>query len=247
MLPIDPSLTPAMILLSAIDLQALMTIPNVLILALIIYSVVLHEAAHAFMADYFGDHTARMLGRCTLDPQPHVKETPLLSLGLPLITWIMYGGHYALACGSCPINPRVLQRHRWGEFWVNAAGPAVNLALALVFAGLLVFVPGQIDLMTFHYGTPYDLGESILYIAYWMILAQLVIALFNLMPIPPMDGAGIFVSLFPNSRAVFNDMTRRFGLFLPILIGWPLFRYATPYIYDLLHLLVSLHNRMHGY
>ena len=227
------------------DISQLVTIPHVLILAIGIYSIVLHEAAHAFAADYFGDPTPRMLGRCTLDPHPHIKETFLMTAILPLVTWALYDGQWVLGGGACPVSWRHLRRHRWGEFWVSFAGPLANLALAVIFALLLVLMPGPAHVDPS--GNPATIAEGVLYIAFWLTLSQIVIFLFNMLPIPPMDGSHMLADVYRPLRRTFDEWGGQFGFILLILIGWPLFdRVGWPVVYQLLAFLIQLRTQLHG-
>ncbi len=227
------------------DIGQLVTIPHVLILAIGIYSIVLHEAAHAFAADYFGDPTPRMLGRCTLDPHPHIKETFWMTALFPLVVWVYSGGHFAWGGGACPVNPQYIRRHRWGEFWVSFAGPLANLSLAVIFSILLVIVPASPGYIPID--SPETFLEGLLYLSFWSAFSQFTIFLFNMLPIPPMDGAHMLADVHRPLRRTFDDWGRRFGMILPILIGWPLFdRVGWRVVYQIITLLVELRGQLHG-
>lgn len=146
--------------------------PHLLEMALmavvLLFSIVVHEVAHGYVALRNGDSTARLLGRLTLNPIPHID--PIGSILLPLLL---------LATGSpilfgwarpVPVNPLNFRNYRWGEITVSAAGPLSNLALAVLFSYLLRLGPVNLGLMK---------------MALWGVQINIFLALFNLIPIPP--------------------------------------------------------------
>jgi Zn-dependent protease len=152
----------------------------------LVFSVVLHEVAHGWMANYLGDPTARYAGRLTLNPIPHID--PFWSVLLPL-TLIMSGSPVVIgAAKPVPYNPHNVPG-RWGEALVAFAGPATNLGLAILFAVLLRagIAGGDAD---------------VLFVLKTIISTNVVLALFNLIPIPPLDGSKIASALLPHDLAL---------------------------------------------
>lgn len=152
------------------------------IIALII-SIVLHEMAHGWMADYLGDPTARLQGRLSPNPIRHID--PLGSVIVPALLYLSNAGFLFGWAKPVPYNPYNLRDQKWGEAKVAAAGPAVNLALALIF-GLLI---------RFH--EVIGLNAAFLELSSYIVFINIVLALFNLIPIPPLDGSKIIQPFLP--------------------------------------------------
>ncbi len=146
----------------------------VTIIALII-SIVLHEMAHGFAADRLGDPTARLQGR--LSPNPLVHIDLLGSVVIPALLLLSQAGILFGWAKPVPYNPYNLRDQKWGEAKVAAAGPAVNLALALIF-GLLI-----------RFGGDLGLAPSFLELSAYVVYINILLAFFNLIPIPPLDGS----------------------------------------------------------
>jgi Zn-dependent protease len=153
-----------------------------MIVALIL-SVIIHEMAHGYMADWLGDPTARLQGRLSANPLVHID--PMMSVILPGILLatgspILFG-----AAKPVPYNPYNLRNQKWGEALVAAAGPAANLFIALVF-GILVRLS---DVLL--------LSETFIVLSVQIIMLNIFLAFFNLVPIPPLDGSKILPRFLP--------------------------------------------------
>jgi len=159
-----------------------------LIAAALVFALVLHELGHAAAALYFGDDTAKKMGRLTLNPLAHLDP-----LGTLLLLFIGFGW-----AKPVPINPLKFRNYRLGLFVVSIAGIAVNLTLsvlsALALKALIAYAPEQV-LAAFR-GQNTLLGSLALALYYFSSL-NLVLAVFNLLPIPPLDGSKILQSLLP--------------------------------------------------
>ena len=165
-----------------------------LIIALII-SVILHEMAHGYAANWLGDPTARLAGRLTANPLPHID--PLMSVIIP---GILIATHSPILFGAAkpvPYNPYNLNNQKWGEAIVAAAGPAANIAIAVIFA---LLVRGA-DVM--------GLSETFVVLSKQIIMLNIFLAFFNLVPIPPLDGSKILAKLLPFSLAMKYEGLRR--------------------------------------
>ena len=167
--------------------------------AIVLASLTIHEAAHAWTADKLGDPTARMLGRVSLNPMVHIDPIgtillPLLAAysGLPIIGWAK----------PVPVNISRLRHHRRDFMIVAAAGPLSNFAQAMVCALLVRTVFGITDV---------SLLPAILRYA---VDINLLLAFFNLIPIPPLDGGNVLAGLVPERAAVVLDSVRQFGFIL---------------------------------
>ena len=171
----------------------------------LVVSLSVHEAAHAWSADRLGDATARMLGRLTLNPAAHVDPIgtivfPLVAMvtGLPLIGWAK----------PVPVNARALH-FRWRQKFmlIAAAGPASNLCMALVFAiGLRLFVPSELAVTT-----P---GATVSLLCYSMVRLNVLLAVFNMIPVPPLDGGNVLAGLLTGSMANTFDRLRPYGFLI---------------------------------
>lgn len=174
----------------------------VIAFAIVLASLTVHEAAHAWTAERLGDPTARLLGRVSLNPIVHIDlmgtiVLPLLAAvsRLPIIGWAK----------PVPVNLSRLRRGRRDFMLVAAAGPLSNLALALAAAGIL---RGSLAAL----GT---LGtESAARILVETIEINLLLAFFNLIPIPPLDGGNVLAGLLPSATARLFDMIRPYGFIL---------------------------------
>lgn len=164
-------------------------------LLVLLFSVVIHEISHGYAAEQLGDPTARLSGRLTLNPLKHLD--PFGSFLLPLLLSFL-GGPVIGWAKPVPYNPYNLKNPRSGAAKIAAAGPASNLFLALVFGIILRVMSGS------GY-SPQFLDELFAIIVYLNIL----LAIFNLVPIPPLDGSKVLFAFLPK-----NEASLRFALFL---------------------------------
>jgi Zn-dependent protease len=172
----------------------------------LLFSLTVHETAHAFAADRLGDPTARLLGRISLNPMVHADLVgtvlfPLIALvtGAPLIGWAK----------PVPVDVRRLRHQRRDYVLVAAAGPASNLVLALLSAVILSVMPIS----------PQTLGEPNISVPIAAILSQamrlnVLLAVFNMIPIPPLDGGNVLGGLLPLSLARPFNLLRPYGFIL---------------------------------
>ena len=224
--------------------------PEQLIPQLVIYMVVLllaisaHEAAHAWMSYKFGDDTARLLGRITLNPVAHID--PIGTLLIPIAGFVIgsIGGPLAniplIGWGKpTPVNPLRWRNKDIANIMVSIAGILANLTIATI--ALLI-------IKVIQYTHLFDDGTSLSGIAepVWMFLIQALmlnvsLAVFNLLPFPPLDGSKVLYSLLPDSMKPALEALERFG-FLILLIAMQagLFRAIFQPVYRILVLLVSL-------
>ncbi|NCY25326.1 MAG: site-2 protease family protein [Alphaproteobacteria bacterium] len=173
-----------------------------------VIAITLHEAAHGYAADALGDPTARLLGRVSLNPLRHVDPVgTLLVPGILLVSQLLTIGRVEAMFGwarPVPVDIRRLYNPRWGMMWVALAGPAMNVLLAFI-AALLAHLAGLLD------------GDwvALLYrsVALFM-LVNLVLASFNMLPIPPLDGGRVVTALLPYALARPYAGLERYGLFI---------------------------------
>lgn len=166
----------------------------------LLMSIVLHEVAHAWQARVEGDTTAEREGRITLNPLPHLD--PLGSVILPLLLWFGGTGFIFGWAKPVPVQPANFRDPKWGDIRVSLAGIAVNLALALLLTGLaaLATVLGQ---------GPGTLVFRALYLGVYL---NLILAFFNLIPIPPLDGSHVVYHFLPRGMRAPYRRAGRYGL-----------------------------------
>lgn len=172
------------------------------IIAIIVFSVVVHEVSHGVVANSLGDPTAKNAGRLTLNPIPHID--PIGSIILPGIL-ILLGGVVIAWAKPVPVNPFNFRDQKFGSLKVSFAGPLSNLALALMFGLALRFLP--------IYAVSETLGLFFGLIVYF----NLLLAVFNLLPIPPLDGSHILFTFFPNMLKYLQGVFSMYGIFLILL------------------------------
>jgi Zn-dependent protease len=182
------------------------TSTTLLLIAVAIPSIILHEVSHGVAALAFGDDTAKKAGRLTLNPIPHID--PFGTLLLPALLALSSFGVFGYA-KPVPINPSRMRHPRNDAVFVSLAGPATNVVLALL-AGLWLRHLHPFDLST-------DAGPWRLRIPFAFGLINVVLAVFNLLPIPPLDGSAVVTRFLPKAWQHGWEAVRRYGLL--VLIG----------------------------
>lgn len=159
-------------------------------------SLTVHECAHAFAAEKSGDPTGRYLGRITLNPIPHIDI--LGTVIFPLIAYTSGAMMFGWA-KPVPFNPMNLRDRRWGEIFIALAGPLSNILLVILFMiiGKLVVSDSRI----LAYGLYYENDDPVVMLISTGIKLNIVLAVFNLIPIPPLDGHHVLRNLLPDSLA----------------------------------------------
>lgn len=159
-----------------------------LLVAAIVPSVILHEVSHGWVANLLGDDTAKRAGRLTLNPLRHVD--PFGTVILPLILSFSGVGAFGYA-KPVPVNPRRLRNPRQHSLYVSLAGPATNVVLALLAALLL---RSQWDVRAYGFVDAMPLAAQVLF---WLGFMNVILAVFNLLPIPPLDGSALVERVLP--------------------------------------------------
>ncbi len=180
-------------------------------------SAIIHEYAHAWASNRLGDPTAKLMGRLTLNPLPHIDliGTVLMPFGLFLLT---RGGFAFAAARPVPYDPTRLRDPRWDPAKIAVAGPASNFLAAIALGLLFRLVPGGIIGFTLQR----------------LVSANILIGVFNLVPIPPLDGSKLLFAVLPSSLDQLRFTLERLGFFILImfvvfrgfLIIYPIIKFA---------------------
>jgi Zn-dependent protease len=182
----------------------------------IVISAVFHEYSHGWMANHLGDPTAKYAGRLTLNPLKHLD--PIGTVILPLFLLFFLGGFIGWA-KPVPYNPFNLRDQKYGSAKVGIAGPGSNFLIALIFGLVLRFFP----------------PAGFLYLAFtWIIYINIFLGLFNLIPIPPLDGSKLLMDFFPQSRALRFLEGSFIGIFLAIALAIMFLPYLSSIVYYLI-------------
>lgn len=203
-----------------------------------LFSTSLHEAAHAWAARRGGDPTAYLAGQVSLDPRPHIRREPFGMVLLPLFTAITSG--WPIGYASAPFDPIWAAHHPRRAAWMSLAGPAANLLLVLLASGVIwvgigagVFaVPEAVNGSSIVAATSEGVASAGAFLISAFFTLNLILCLFNLMPLPPLDGSGAIGILLSESAAIrFQQMMRQPMLAIAgIVIAWnvfgPIFRRA---------------------
>lgn len=172
-------------------------------IAVLIISVMAHEVAHGAAAFAFGDPTAKNQGRLTLNPLKHIDIFG--SVILPLLLVITNAGFIFGWAKPVPYNPYNLRDRRLGEFCVSIAGIATNMAIAIIFSILVRFA------------FVLDFSQPTLDLFLYIILLNIVLAIFNLIPIPPLDGSKILYTLVPYRFERHLMVIEKYGFYILII------------------------------
>lgn len=175
----------------------------------LILGAVAHEYAHGFVADKLGDPTARQAGRLTLNPLAHIDLFGTIIL--PILMLLSFGSAFGYA-KPVPYNPYNLQNQKRDPVLIGLAGPFSNLILALIL-GLIIRL------------SPINDFTFILSIG---VYANILLLVFNLVPIPPLDGSKLLLALLPESN--FKQNFERYGFFILIFFIFTVFQYLSPVI-----------------
>lgn len=173
-------------------------------LAVFVVSVVVHEVSHGYVAYILGDPTAKLAGRLTLNPIKHID--PIGSVIVPIALALLPGGVVFGWAKPVPYNPYNLKAGKYGPAYVAASGPAANLFLALFFG--LLLRSGIVVAW---------LGTSVTPLLSTIVLINLMLAVFNLIPVPPLDGSTIFLSFLPY-RSRISEFFARYQIVIIIAV-----------------------------
>ncbi len=208
-----------------IEIPYMQGVDPIFYVLVLIMSVVAHEVAHGYVADAQGDPTARHAGRLTLNPLKHID--PIGSVILPLLLTLMSAGFVVGWARPVPYIESNLRNKRWGSLFVTAAGILVNIGIAVVFGLALRYA--------------YLLGAaqySFVAIGAVIVKVNILLALFNLIPVPPLDGYKILFGLLPPGPRTADLRAKVEYVSLPLLLVFVLF--VWPYVLPLMGTLFTL-------
>lgn len=187
----------------------------VLFYVTLLISLVVHEAAHALFALWGGDRTAYAGGQVTLNPMPHIQREPFGTVVLPILMLAISGGQWCFGYATTPIDPHWAHRHPRRAALMSAAGPLANLLLAALAFGVLhlLIATGLADPFSGNGSLVSPVDDSatvfaVARIATVFLLLNLILAIFNLLPWPPLDGAGVLEGLAPRRLQPFFGFIR---------------------------------------
>lgn len=172
----------------------------------LIFAITVHEAAHAYAARYFGDSTAYMLGRMTLNPFKHID--PLWTIVVPLVTLLLTSFAFG-AAKPVPVNFNALRNPKQDSIWVAAAGPGANLAMMIGWVVLLKIVSGTPDSAPMQFLT---------LVARAGVVVNAMLMILNLFPMLPLDGGRIVAGLLPNRLSYQYSRLEPYGMFILIAL-----------------------------
>lgn len=177
----------------------------IIILAIILASVILHELAHGIVAYWLGDTTAKDQGRLSLNPIKHID--PFMSIIVPVMLYLL-GAPVFGGAKPVPINSHNLKGKEWGMALVALAGPFTNLILAFI-----AFLIG------YHTGLFASINNSLpRFICHYFMMINLGFAVFNIIPIPPLDGSRILYAIAPDAVRNFLNSVERYGIFIVYIL-----------------------------
>ncbi len=164
---------------------------------ILIFSAILHEIMHGVVADKLGDPTARLLGRLTLNPVPHID--PIMSILVPFMLVLAHSPVIFGAAKPVPVNPIHFKDPKKDMALVALAGPLTNFAIAIAASLILRIIPDNPVLFS---------------IIYLVVIYNLMLGFINLIPIPPLDGSKVFAAILPDDLAASYLSIERFGIFI---------------------------------
>ncbi len=195
-------------------------------IAVLIMSVVIHEVSHGYAAYALGDSTAKDAGRLSLNPFRHLDIFG--SFIIPVITYLLGGFIFGWA-KPVPYNPYNLKNQKWGPALVGAAGPLSNFLVAVVF-GLLI-----------RYGSTFAFfPASFFQIATLIVFINLILGIFNLVPIPPLDGSKVLFSVFPYNWRRIETFLEQFGFVILLIFIFFFFQLLLPIVSRLFKLITGI-------
>ena len=195
----------------------------IITIIVLVMSVVIHELSHGYTAELLGDPTARLQGRLTLNPLKHLDFFG--SLIVPIIT--SFAGFTFGWAKPIQWNPYNVKNKRWGELLISIAGPGSNLLIALII-GLIIRFWGA------------SFPPSIIQISLYKVVIKIVLAIFNLIPVPPLDGSKVLFSLLPANMIRIREVLEQYSIFFFLILIFFLWRFVEPLIVIIFNLITGM-------
>ena len=189
---------------------------------IIVPSSIIHEYAHGWMAYRLGDPTAKHAGRLTLNPLAHIDLFGTILMPI-LLMWASQGSFLFAYAKPVPYNPYNLRGGKWGPALVGAAGPVSNLALAAAFALAVRVMP----------------GAQLTTLLSMIVYANVLLAVFNLVPIPPLDGSKVLFAILPENLHRLRAMLEQYGIMLMFIFIFFFFRLIQPIVFAIYNALLA--------
>jgi Zn-dependent protease len=191
-------------------------IEGIISLFVVLFAITVHEASHGWAALKMGDPTAYQLGRISLNPIRHID--PIGTILLPLMLIIMGAPPFGWA-KPVPVNPLNLKNPRKDNLIISIAGPVSNISVAVIaFIVLKILMNLNPSLFYSSGGGISNLLSPLITIVYYTIVINVILAFFNLIPIPPLDGSGVVMGLISEEAAQKYEQIRPYGFFILILL-----------------------------
>ncbi len=195
---------------------------------ILVFSVIIHEISHGFMALFFGDKTAEYEGRLTLNPIPHIDLWG--SIVIPVFLAMTGAGFMIGWAKPVHYNPYNLRNRKIAEPMVAFAGPLSNIFIALIF-GVIIRILVSVGMI----------ASPLIIIFGFVVIVNISLAVFNLIPIPPLDGSKILVAFFPvKGRFVFSSFAHKYGLIILFVIVAFFPNFIAPIVFHLFSLITGL-------
>jgi Zn-dependent protease len=186
----------------------------IILIILIAYSIILHEIAHGYVAYKLGDPTAKVYGRLTLNPLAHID--PIGTIILPLMTFF-FGGFIFGWAKPVPYNPYYFRNPKRDSKLVGLAGPLVNFCLAILFSMIIKF----------------NLLPNIYEVFLTLIRINFLLAVFNLLPIPPLDGSRLYLPSLPLNLQIYLENIGFILIFFALFFLWPIIRTIVDFLMNI--------------